>query len=65
MSAPQQTYRLYCYDGARKIVSAHWLDATSDEEAIAEAREGGFGSNCEIWEGTRMVAHIEDELRTG
>lgn len=64
MAEPQKTYRVYCYDGARNIVTADFLKASSDEEAIANAKAAGFGSMCEIWDGTRLVAQLEGELRT-
>ena len=64
MSDPQTTYRVYCYDGAHKIVTADWLEAASDEEAIAKATAAGFGSKCEIWDGKRLVAALEEERRT-
>jgi hypothetical protein len=63
MSDPLKSYRVYCYDGARKIVTADWIEAASDEEAIANAQAAGFGSKCEIWEGRRLVAQLEDERR--
>ena len=63
MSSPKKTYRVYCYDRARKIVSADWIEAVSDEEAIARAEAAGFGDKCEIWDGNRMVAQLEDERR--
>jgi hypothetical protein len=63
MSASPRTYRIYCYDHRSKIVSADWLDSTTDDEAVAEARAKGFGSQCEIWVGTRMVARLADERR--
>jgi hypothetical protein len=39
------------------------LEAASDEAAIAEAKARGFGTKCEIWEGTRLVAQLEAERR--
>ena len=63
MSSPKKTYRVYCYDGARKIVSADWIEAVSDEDAIAKAEAAGFGDKCEIWDGNRMVAQLEAERR--
>jgi hypothetical protein len=63
MFQPPKTYRIYCYDGARKIVTADWIEAASDEEAIAKAQAAGFGSRCEIWEGKRLVAQLEEERR--
>jgi hypothetical protein len=63
-TTPQIPYRVYCYDAAHKVVTADWLDADSDEEAIEKARAAGFGSKCEIWHGKRLVAQLEEERRT-
>jgi len=60
MSNPNKTYRVYCYDGSHAIVTADWLDAANDEEAIAKARARGFGTKCEIWESARLVASLDD-----
>lgn len=64
MSAPLKTYRVYCYDDAHKVVTADFIDAAGDEEAIARAKAAGFGSKCEIWDERRLVAQLEDERRT-
>lgn len=64
MSTPEKNYRVYCYDGAHKIVTAEWIEAANDEEAIAKAVAAGFGSKCEIWEGKRLVAQLEDACRS-
>ena len=64
MSAPQITYRVCRYDAAHKIVTADWLKAASDEEAIAKTTAASFGSMCEIWDGRRLVAQLEAERRT-
>ena len=63
MPQPQKTYRVYCYDPDRRDVSADWIKAASDEEAIAIAEAAGFGSMCEIWDGKRLVARLEDKRR--
>ena len=63
MSSPVKTYRVYCYDGAHKVVTADWVEAASDEEAIAKAEAAGFGSKCEIWDGRRLVAQLEGQRR--
>jgi hypothetical protein len=63
MSAPQRTYRVYCYDAAHHVLTNDLLEAASDEAAIAEAKARGFGTKCEIWEGTRLVAQLEAERR--
>lgn len=63
MSTSPRTYRIYSYDHRNKIVSADWLDATTDEAAIAEAHEKGFGNQCEVWEGHRIIAKLADQRR--
>ena len=63
ISDPEKSYRVYCYDATHKVVTADWLKAASDEEAIARAQASGFGSKCEIWEGKRLVAELEEERR--
>jgi hypothetical protein len=63
MSAASKTYRLYRYDGAHKVVTADWIEAASDEEAVANAEAAGSGSKCEIWDGRRLVAQFESERR--
>jgi hypothetical protein len=63
MSAPLKTYRVYCLDAAQRMVTADWIEAASDEEAIARAEADGFGSKCEIWEGQRLVAKLDGERR--
>ena len=63
MSSSLKTYRVYCFDAAHKILTADWLDAESDEEAIAKAHAQGFGTKCELWDGRRMVAQLEDQAR--
>ena len=59
MSTPPTTYRIYCFDAARGIVSANWLPAVDDADAIARTEAMDFGSKCEIWEGKRLVAQLE------
>lgn len=51
-------YRLYCLNGARRIRSAEWITAGSDEEAIMAARSLKPSSDCELWHGGRMVAEL-------
>jgi hypothetical protein len=65
MSVPNKTYRVYCFDGAHAIVTADWLDAASDEEAIAKAKARGFGTKCEIWERSRLVASLGERPAKG
>ena len=60
MSTPLKTYRLYRFDAGRKIVSADWLEAADDGDAIGKATAAGFGTKCEIWDGARMVAQMDE-----
>ena len=61
MSSPLKTYRVYCYDSVRRIVSNDIIEASDDEEAVARATAAGFGTRCEIWEGNRLVAQLDGE----
>jgi hypothetical protein len=61
MSSHLKTYRVYCYDARMRTVSSDFIDAANDDEAIAQAEARGFGSKCEIWEGSRLVAQLADE----
>ena len=65
MSSPAKTYRVYCYDAAHRVVTADWIDAADDDEAIAKAEAAGFGSKCEVWDGRRLLAQLEAQRSTG
>jgi hypothetical protein len=60
----EPNYRVYCYDGLNKVVSAEWVEAQSDQEAIAliEAKYPNY--ECELWEGRRLVAKIQSSRRS-
>ena len=60
MSPPTRTYRVYCYDAAHRAVTSDFVEAASDEEAIAKVEAAGFGLKCEIWEGKRLVAALAE-----
>jgi hypothetical protein len=52
-------YRLYCLDGAGRISLAEWIEADSDEDALAKARSMGHGAlKCELWQRNRLVARL-------
>lgn len=61
MSRLPKVYRVYSFETDPKAVSAEFLKAQSDEEAIERTRSAGFGSKCEIWDGNRLVAQLERE----
>jgi len=52
-------YRLYCLDGVSKVSSAEWIDAGDDEAAIEVAKNTHDGHECELWQGKRLVAHLD------
>ena len=55
-------YRLYCLDEHGKIAEAEWIEASSDYEAIVIARAKRLSVNCELWEGSRLVANVPAQL---
>lgn len=52
-------YRLYCLDGASKVSSAEWIDAEDDNAAIKVAETMFDGYECELWQGTRLIARLD------
>jgi hypothetical protein len=60
---PPKAYRVYCFDIGRKTVTADFIKAASDEEAIAKAEEAYPGCKCEVWDSKRLVAQLEPERR--
>lgn len=63
LSRPQKTYRIYSFDLARKAVTADFIKASSDEEAISKAESAGFGTKCELWHEDRLIAQLDAERR--
>jgi hypothetical protein len=61
MSASQKIYRVYCFDQVHNVLSVDELAAASDEEAIARAEAGDYGTRCELWDGRRLVAEINGQ----
>jgi hypothetical protein len=51
-------YRLYCLDGAGRIGSGEWIEAESDEAAIALVKAKKLNVSCEIWDRGRPVAMV-------
>jgi hypothetical protein len=52
------TYRLYRLDGAGKIIAADWVEAETDDLAMAEAAKAVLAGNrsYELWDRNRLVA---------
>ena len=57
-------YRLYVLDAAGHIGAAEWIEAKSDDEAIAFARGKKHGRPSELWDRNRLVATIPAHLQT-
>lgn len=56
-------YRVYRFDVDRHTVSTDFIDALTDQDAIALMENVGFGSKCEIWDGRRLVAQLAKQRR--
>lgn len=63
MSPLQKTYRIYSFDLTRKAVTADFIKASNDEEAIAKAEATAFGTKCEVWREDRLIAQLEAPRR--
>ena len=55
------TYRAYRLDDRRHIRSAEWVEAATDQAAIAEAEAlcGPETPKVELWQATRKVEEID------
>ena len=51
-------YKVYCLDYEGRNVEAQAITASTDEEAIREARALQGLRQCEIWRGRHLVAKI-------
>jgi hypothetical protein len=55
-------YRMYCLDREGRIGFAQWIEADSDDHAIAEAHRLNPGARrCEVWRGNCLVAQLNAE----
>jgi hypothetical protein len=53
-----QTYRYYRLDGTGRLHGAEWIEADSDDAAIAQVEGTRAGALCELWQGARLVAKL-------
>ena len=58
-------YRFYRLDGAGKIVTADWIAADSDEQALARAQETAQNGRFELWDRKRLVGRGSDDGKPG
>jgi hypothetical protein len=48
-------YRVYCFDGASRIVSADWIEAVNDAEALQIAVSRFDCPRVEVWHRDRFA----------
>lgn len=59
------SYRVYCFDGASRILSADWIQATNDAAALADAKRNMNCPRIEVWQRDRLVARYERPTPNG
>ena len=52
-------YIVYCFNRAGRIHRSEWIDADSDEDALAKTRAMHLTHKCEVWERNRLVGTVE------
>jgi hypothetical protein len=58
MSDEADPYRLYILNSAGRIDKAQWVDAESDEQALAKVGAMNLRADAELWSLTRKVAVV-------
>ena len=56
-----RAYRLYRFDGASRIISAEWMEAANDAEALCVAKREDQALTREVWERDRLVGRVGPE----
>jgi hypothetical protein len=51
-------YIVYVLDGAGKIRRAEWIEAASDQQALARARPLAEIGGCEVWQRDRRIGRV-------
>lgn len=55
-------YRIYCLDATGHIGLADWIEAATDEDAVAQARRMKRDAlKCEVWQRSRLVAVLNGQ----
>jgi len=53
-------YRVYCFDGASRIMSADWISAINDAEAYIQTKTRLRDCfRVELWDRDRLVGRID------
>jgi len=53
-----ERYRVFCLDGANRILSADSVEANSDAEALSKAARLSLGDRREVWLRDRLIGRI-------
>lgn len=53
-----KTYRVYCFDGASRIMGVEIVQATNDAVAVQTAKRLNNGIRREVWDRERLIARI-------
>lgn len=56
-------YRVYRLDGAGKVLSAEWIEADNDEQAVETARGLESAVRFEVWQGQRLISRAKPDPR--
>ena len=51
-------YRLYCLNDHGKFTKSHEIDASDDDDALAQAQAMKLPVLCELWARDRFVAKL-------
>ena len=56
-----KTYRVYCFDGIHRIIASETIEAQSDIEAMAAAKQVRDCLHYELWDRDRLVGRIDPD----
>lgn len=57
------TYRAYLIDGSDRVSSYRAIDAETDADAMAAARQFVDGCDVEVWQLDRKIGRLEREKK--
>lgn len=60
-----ETYRYYRLGGSGHLAYAKWIEATSNEDAVAQVEAKFPGERSEVWLGSRLVATLSPQQSDG
>ncbi len=54
-------YIVYCLRASGEIWKSDWIDADTDEDALAAARAMDLPHGCEVWQRDRRVGRVPSQ----